>query len=128
VLGIGSCAAWLFGDINTEIKNSGAVATSFTQSLVSSGWTLDAFRDTATAGYLLNLKTRGAAAFDAYKVLGEPKSIAACTNIHLEITNGEGNAELTCPASFANGNATLLLDLYKPVIGTWKVQNLKLEL
>jgi len=117
-----------FSSLNGESERVVAAATTFSRRLVASGWTIDAFSGVATKDYLATISKDGDAAFAKYATLGKPQASEPCTLFGLHIVNGVGTANAHCPMTFANGKATLLVDLFGGGSANWQVNGLAVQL
>lgn len=123
---------WFAGNAFSSLKGESdrvvAAADTFSRGLVTSGWTIDAFSGLATKDYLETISKDGDAAFAKYATLGKPQASEPCTLFKLNIINGVGTANAHCPMTFANGKATLLVDLFGANGAGWQVNGLAIQL
>jgi hypothetical protein len=132
VVGLSTCSVSLFQSLvqslNGATKAVLVTANAAAGEFEKSGITLPALKSFATSEYYAALEAEGPKSVDKFQLLGGVTSIADCVLVGVDITNGVGTSQAACPAVFDRGKANLVMNLYSPVGGPWKISSLGIQI
>jgi hypothetical protein len=128
VFGIASGAKWLFDVVSTSQATTKSIADS-AMAAITKEWDINSLNGLTTPDYEASIKSNDATAWATYKTLGAALSLEPCSSLGLNITNGNGLAQLSCSAKFASGTANFDMTLATSDWGhSWKISSLALRL
>jgi len=128
VVGLSTCSISLFQTLDGATKAVLVTANAAAEEFEKSGITMPALKSYATPEYYAALEAEGPTSVDKFQLLGGVTSIADCLLIAVDITNGVGTSQAACPAVFDRGKASLVMNLYSPVGGPWKISSLGIQI